>query len=174
MHELDRAVCVACQFAQHGNDCLDAAVVVFVDEVCAYKRIKDDCADFVLLHNADHRVQHVVVYDEAVPAFCCQRDLYGILTVHEQAAFDFLWLDVVVLHSCDCPHLHFTEGVFKVDDPDVCLLFHWHAEQVFACRDCYAFHNNLGSLTDAACRGCDADVLLDVVVAVNPLALWQC
>ena len=126
-----------------------------------------------MLHNSDHGCQHVVVCDEAVTAFCCQRDLHGVLAVHKQSAFDLFWRNAVVLHGCYGAHLHFTDGVFQVDDPNVCLLLDCHAEQRPACCDCYGFHIDEGCFADAPCRCSDADVLSDVVVSIHPLPARQ-
>ena len=112
MYELYAAVCVSCELSEHCHDCLDATVVVLVYEVCADKRIEDDDANVVFFDLAADVGEQIVVCDQSVPAFCRERDLHGIFAIHEQPAFDVVWRDAVVLHGCDCAHLHLADWVF--------------------------------------------------------------
>ncbi len=170
MHEHDGTVAVACQLAEHGDDGLHGPVGVLVHEVNADEGVEDDDADVVGFHALDHGLEHGVILQEAIAAFGGEGQLEGVFAVHEELAGYVGGLDAVVLHGGDRAHLHLGYRVFEVHEPDVGLLFDAGAEQLAACSDGECLDGHQACLPDAA-GGCeDADVVSDVVEAVDPAA----
>jgi hypothetical protein len=112
VYQVDGAVSVSGQLAQHGNDDLHLHVGVFVDCVNADEGVNDDAADVVLLDLGCHQIEQRVVGDNAVPTFCRQGDLDVVFPVDEQPACQVFVADVVVLHQRRQAQVHLCSGVF--------------------------------------------------------------